>query len=116
MRQASRRTLDDKFSEGARLLWIAVAAHGWNQAAAAKAIGMPSGQLSKFLYGVRKPGREWATKLHEKLLIPLATWDMPSTIAFEPPAARPVVDSKKGPPKKARARRRTPTIRPAKAA
>ena len=111
MRNTSRRTLDDKFSEGARRLWAAIEARSWTQAAAAKALEMPTGQLSKFLYGVRKPGREWAAKLHERLMIPATAWDLAPAAPFMPPAARTRRAKSASTPKK----RRTPTQRPAAA-
>ncbi|MEO7331196.1 MAG: hypothetical protein ABI193_21655 [Minicystis sp.] len=52
-------------------------------------LGMPGGQLSKLLYGDRKPGRAWTEKIREKLGIDAALWDQPPAEPFTPPAASP---------------------------
>jgi len=83
----SRQTLGPKFSEGARQLWLFLARHRWTQADAAREMGLPSGQLSKILYGERKPGREWATKFQERAKIKPALWDQEPLELFAPPAA-----------------------------
>ena len=99
MRQTfSRQSLGSHFSEAARLLWLALQEKGWGQQEATRQLGMPSGQISKLLYGERKAGRVWAGKLKEQLRIDPSLWDKPPTVPFVPPAARPA--ARKGSPKR----------------
>jgi hypothetical protein len=81
-----RTHLGDRFSEGARLLWIARGATPL--AEFERSLEWPRGQLSNLLYGERGAGRKTATMLLQRFGIPLEAWDLPSSVEFVPPAAR----------------------------
>lgn len=82
-----RRTLGDAFSEGSRRLWAAADELGGVEATAAK-LGTQGNQLSKWLYGDRRPSIEWAVRIQDILGIPAVEWARPATASFIPPAAR----------------------------
>jgi hypothetical protein len=84
----SRRKLGPKFSEAARQLWIALEERGWGQNEAMRQLELPSGQISKLLYGERKAGRVWSGRFKDQLGIEERLWDEPPVIPFIPPAAR----------------------------
>lgn len=81
-----RTSLGDKFSEGSRLLWIAMG--GVAPADFERELGWPRGTLSNYLYGERRAGRDAALLLFERHKIPIGAWSDPPTEPFVPPAAR----------------------------
>jgi hypothetical protein len=106
-RRFSRRKLGPKFSEAARQLWLALEERGWGQNEAMRQLVLPSGQISKLLYGERKAGRIWSRRIQEQLGIDEGLWDVPPTVAFIPPAARSARKSSPTP------KRRSPKVRKA---
>jgi len=87
MRKLSRQGLGPQFSEGARKLWLALREAGWSQAQGAREVGMTRGQLSKLLYGERKPGRASAETFRVRFGIETPLWDQAPAEPFAPPAA-----------------------------
>lgn len=86
MRRHYRKDLGPKFSEGSRLLWVAMGSTPRTEFE--KSLEWASGKLANLLYGERGAGRATATLLLERFGIPLASWDQAPTEAFVPPAAR----------------------------
>lgn len=82
-----RRTLGTKFNEGARLLWLALAERRWSRERLAEQLGCNSGAVHRWLYGERKPGTSYATKLAALLAIPTDAWGRAPTAEFQPPGA-----------------------------
>jgi len=83
-----RTRLGSLFSEGARLLWLALADRKLSQADAERLLGSPQGQLSKWLYGERRPGLKWAVLIQAQFDIPPETWRLAPSRKFVPPAAQ----------------------------
>ncbi len=86
-----RQTLGDRFSEGARLLWLKMQAKGWSQAdvrAKLAALTPKTSLLSRWLYGDQRPGVEWAFLLQRATGIEASLWSKDATDTFVPPAAR----------------------------
>mgnify|MGYP007083426783 CR=1 FL=1 len=81
-----RISLGDKFSEGARLLWIAMGDVA--PADFERSLGWSRGTLSNYLYGERRAGRDAAVLLFERHQIPIGAWAEKPTETFIPPAAR----------------------------
>jgi hypothetical protein len=86
----TRTHLGEQFSEGARLLWLAMEERGWSQGQVAKAIEAKSGVVPRWLYGDTKPSWDWAVVLRDTFRIPLEAWTIAPTVEFVPPAAREV--------------------------
>ncbi len=86
--ETTRTSLGKRFSEGARLLWVAKTERGWSQGEVRRAIGAKAGVVPRWLYGDTKPSWDWAVRLRDTLGIPLEAWTVPSTVVFIPPAAR----------------------------
>lgn len=86
MRRKYRTHLGPKFSEGARLLWVALG--NTPRGEFESALGWAPGMLSNLLYGERGAGRRTATLLLERHGIPLDAWDRPPSVEFVPPALR----------------------------
>lgn len=82
-----RRETGRSFSEGSRLLWLALAAHGADRTAVASKLGVGAPVLHHWLYGSRRPSWPSRMVLRRKLRIPLTAWDQPPTEAFVLPAA-----------------------------
>lgn len=82
-----RRDTGRSFSEGARLLWLALSARGYDRKAVAQMVGVSAPVLHHWLYGTRRPSWPARMVLRRKLRIPLQTWDQPPTEEFVLPAA-----------------------------
>lgn len=95
---ATRTKLGDHFSEGARLLWLAMESRGWSQGQVAKAIEAKSGVVPRWLFGDTKPSWDWAVILRDTFEIPLEAWTLPPTQEFIPPAARELDSAPELPP------------------
>lgn len=63
------------FSEGARLMWLALESKGWSQTELAGRLGTSTGQVSQWLYGGRRASLKWAVAIRDVLDIPLAAWN-----------------------------------------
>ncbi len=88
MPAAKKRTeLGPKFSEGARLFWLALEKEGWNQLAAEHALGAKRGTVSRLLYGDRIPGVRLAATIEDRLGIPASSWVMVPRRKFKIPEA-----------------------------
>lgn len=85
-RRCNRRHLGKRFSEGARLLWLAMGET--SQAEFQRGLGLAPGMLANYLYGERRAGREVAVLFQQRLGIPIESWSQASTVDFVPPAAR----------------------------
>jgi hypothetical protein len=83
-----RTELGPKFSEGARLLWLAMRENKWSQGELGKAIDAKPGVVNRWLYGDIRPGLAWAEELLAVVKIPLSAWNQRPVRAFVPPAAR----------------------------
>lgn len=81
-----RRHLGPRFSEGARLLWIAMG--DMPPAEFERSLGWSRGILSNYLYGERRAGRAASLLLFERHAIPIGAWSKAPSVAFVPPAAR----------------------------
>lgn len=81
-----RTSLGDKFSEGSRLLWLAMG--DVPPADFERSLGWPRGTLSNYLYGERRAGRDAAVLLFDRHKIPVGSWSDPPSEPFIPPAAR----------------------------
>lgn len=86
-RQVTKATLGAEFSEGARLLWKALAAEGLSQSQGAREVKADTGLFSRWLYGERKPGRTWANAVAERFHVAPNAWDVAPTEPFAPPGA-----------------------------
>lgn len=64
-----------------------MANRGESQTELTKVLAMPLGQLSKLLYGDRKPGLKWAAVIEAKLGIVMPLWSKDPEHPFVPPAA-----------------------------
>jgi transcriptional regulator with XRE-family HTH domain len=78
--------MGDHFNEGARQLWGAVESLGGQRQAAEK-IGADVTALNRWLYGDRKPSREFASKIADALGIPVNAWDLKAKRGFKLAAA-----------------------------
>lgn len=87
-RKLLRRNKGDKFTEGSRLLWEAMARTGLGFRGAAAKLGTSSGALVKWAYGDRSPDRVYAGRMAALFAIPLEAWDIEPTEKFVLPAAR----------------------------
>ena len=87
---ATRTHLGEQFSEGARLLWLAMEERGWSQAQLAKSIAAQPGVVPRWLYGDRKPSWDWAATLRDSFGISLDAWTVAPTQPFRLPASRDV--------------------------
>jgi ribosome-binding protein aMBF1 (putative translation factor) len=74
-RRPHRTELGNHFSEGARLLWLAVAARDGSQTVLAHEIHVGVAVLNRWLYGERKPSRQFAAIIEARLGIPASAWD-----------------------------------------
>lgn len=94
MRRKYRTHFGPKFSEGARLLWVALG--NTPRGEFESALGWAPGMLSNLLYGERGAGRRTATLLLERHGIPLDAWDRPPSVEFVPPALREDDEAEEG--------------------
>ena len=88
-RRLSRPKRGKYFSEGARLLWLAIEARSWTQTELAMRLGTSSGQVSQWLYGGRRASLKWAVVIRDVLDIPLAAWNQRVPDDYELPVAFP---------------------------
>lgn len=84
----TRRALGPHFSEGARLLWLAMESRGWTQGQLRKELDVASGRVSRWLYGDLRPSLTIAIVVAAKLGIPAETWTQAPREPFIVPAAR----------------------------
>lgn len=77
----ARETLGTKYSEAARLLWAYAVDKHWTPADLSRYLGSEkvkcnTGMLSRWLWGDRKPSRQWAARIQRKIrTIKLEMWD-----------------------------------------
>lgn len=83
-----RSSLGPHFSEGARLLWLALERLGLNQTEAEARARSAKGSINRLLYGERRPGLDMALRLEEAFGIPPGAWNEPPSEPFAPPAAK----------------------------
>jgi hypothetical protein len=89
-RRLNRQRFGDRFSEGARLLWLAIA--GDTQAAASIQLGCAKGMLTNWLYGDRSPSAPWLTKIQDEYGVPADAWGRPPVQTFTLPAVAQAAD------------------------
>lgn len=85
---STRTELGPHFSEGARLLWVFMESRGMSQGALMRLLGTKAGVIPRWLYGVTRPGLDWAMKVRDALGIAPEEWTRDPTAPFVPPAAR----------------------------
>lgn len=71
----SRRELGKRFSEGARLLWVAMRREGLTQEALRKDMGRARGVVGHWLRGDRRPDGASRGKLFERFEIKPQAWE-----------------------------------------
>lgn len=84
LRRLSRTRLGKQFSEGARLLWGAIAPGTISEAAGR--LVCTKGMVTHWLYGDSRPGATWAAKVQDIYGVPADTWGRDPTEAFTLPA------------------------------
>lgn len=94
MRLLLRREINESgFSEAARRLWLELERRGITQTEAEVLLGVAgTGQVNRFLYGERKPGRAMTERIREAFGIASALWDAAPVEPFAPPGARAAPD------------------------
>jgi transcriptional regulator with XRE-family HTH domain len=80
---AQRRTLGPRFTEGARLLWLWLAASGISQKELGRRVGAPA--ITKILYGDHIPRVAVLSRLCELIGAPVSVWAEPPREPFVPP-------------------------------
>lgn len=83
-RRLARTRFGKDFSEGARLLWLAIS--GMTQSDAKDRIGCSAGMLTHWLYGDRRPSAEWLARIEDAFDVPAGEWGRPPTEPFTLPA------------------------------
>jgi ribosome-binding protein aMBF1 (putative translation factor) len=83
-----RRTLGDKFSEGARQSWFAMERDKLSHAKLAKVLGIAHSTVHKILYGDLLPDALVLIKIEKILKVECKAWAKPPKNHFSPPAAR----------------------------
>lgn len=81
-----RRHLGPKFSEGARLTWLALASRGLSISRGAALLGWHRGNLARAIYGDSLPGVELLVSLEKALGVSVSAWAQEPTETFVPPA------------------------------
>lgn len=92
MSKPNRTDLGPLFSEGSRLLWLAIQREGLPSARAADAVDADASLFHRWLYGERKPGRSHGNVLSERFGVPSDAWDIAPTEPFAPPGATRDID------------------------
>lgn len=78
----SRRQLGERFSEGARLLWIAMRKHGLSQESLRRDLGRARGVIGHWLRGDRLPDGASRGRLFERFAIKPQAWEQKPTKPF----------------------------------
>lgn len=78
----SRRELGERFSEGARLLWVAMRRHELSQEALRTELGRARGVVGHWLRGERLPDGTSRGKLFERFGIKPQAWEQKPTKPF----------------------------------
>lgn len=86
--QHTRQKVGPNFSEGARLLWIAMRIQGMNQCGVARVLGRHRGVINRLLYGERRPGLDLALDIQDTFGIRPVDWSRDATQEFITPAAK----------------------------
>lgn len=81
-----RRKRAARFSEGARLLWLAMERDGLSQEATRLKVGVAGGQLGRWLRGERLPAGPFRGALFRLFSIDPSAWDVPPSEPFKFPA------------------------------
>lgn len=92
MRTFVRKKFGSKFSEGARLLWIACIRNGWDQQDLRRLLECPAGCVGRYLWGDRRPDRDTGNRIFDVAGVRPTTWDEEPKKAFVPPT---ILKSKK---------------------
>ncbi len=86
--RSHRKELGKFFSEGARLMWLAIEREGVSMNQVGKDFGMHAGEIPRVLYGERKANGLVLENALARWGIPLAAWRQKPIEEFVPPAAR----------------------------
>lgn len=87
MRRLLRQKPGPYFSEGARRLWLKCQEKRWSQSDLARELKTGTAQVSRWLYGERRPNRHWGEEIRKLFGIDPPSWDEPPTEDFVLPAA-----------------------------
>lgn len=82
-----RSQVGDRFTEGARLLWLVLEGNQWTLAALAEAADVSKPTLFRYLYGDREMRLGTAQRLEVLTGVPAASWAQPPTEPFAPSRA-----------------------------
>jgi transcriptional regulator with XRE-family HTH domain len=85
-RRLYRDHLGPKFSEAARLVWLAMAERGWSQSDLARELETDTENVCRWLYGDRRPTRPFDRRFRVLLGVDESLWDADPTEPFTPPA------------------------------
>ena len=88
MQPLHRSRPGEHFSEGSRLLWLALERLGHTQADAEAQLECAAGAVNRLLYGDRKPGRALGDRIAERYGVQVRAWDEEPKKRFVFPAAR----------------------------
>ncbi len=83
----TRTALGPHFSEGARLMWLALRERGQSDYAFSKEFGVGRSTVLKWLYGDSLPSRLWGIEIERLLGIAPGLFDVPPKRAFVLPGA-----------------------------
>lgn len=88
MQESHREHRGKRFSEGSRLLWLAVENRGLNLSQAANAASCGRASFVKYLYGDSCPELGPANRLFDVFRVPTTAWGMLPSEDFVLPALR----------------------------
>jgi ribosome-binding protein aMBF1 (putative translation factor) len=86
-RATSRTTLGERFTEGARQLWVTLDKKSWQQLDLANFLGEPLAKVHTWLYGDAVPVLQAALNIEKKLGIEPSLFARKPYRPFQPPAA-----------------------------
>jgi transcriptional regulator with XRE-family HTH domain len=87
-KRPTRWRIGPKFSEGARLLWVAIESRRETQLDAARKLDMDRGHVARILYGDRLPTPKFITRMTDTYQIPGDSWGRRPLEPFTLPACR----------------------------
>lgn len=81
----SSSELGSKFSEGARLLWLALLRSDTSQEGLRSAVGCTKGVVGRWLKGERRPDELRRRAIFKRFGVPPSLWDVPPRKSFSIP-------------------------------
>lgn len=86
----NRRTkLGKSASAALPILWDEMERRGWSDSDLAREVGSDDGNISRIVYGDRKPGRVLSSKLFARLGIGFDLWEQPCSVKRRPHRSAP---------------------------